>query len=144
MGMWVWRMNWKESGRRQTWWTIKCGTTNASLGARFYTWPSLTHNRSANHLTRGSVSRFLWEWGWTVTGHKFWTCDDGPDTQTVFIQANRHMSKKFLKNYTITDMGWQTVMFETRGLWSCEIWETMNDGDNRQLHSLDLLVCYGS
>jgi len=33
------------------------------------------------------------------------TCDDKPDTQTVLVQANIHVAKKFLKKCTTTDVG---------------------------------------
>jgi hypothetical protein len=115
-GGWVWMMNWEGSGRRKAWWTIKCGTTDDRLGAEFYVWPSLIHNRIANHLTRSHIPLML-----RVihdTWRKFWTCDDRPDTQAALIQANGHVAKKFLKKCIITDMGWQTAISETRGLWT--------------------------
>lgn len=39
-------MNREGSGMRQAWWTIKCGTKDARLGAEFYVWHSVIHNNT--------------------------------------------------------------------------------------------------
>jgi len=133
MGWWVWMMNWEGSGRRQAWWTIKCGTSDARLEAEFYVWQSLIHSKCANHLTRSQIPL-------TVRV----ICDTGVWILSLWWEARYADCVDTGEHTRSKEIFWRNV---PRQIWVDKLWYLKQDVCgvvNHLLHSLGLLISYDS